>query len=119
MRTVGHPLFLGVLICYIVYYILKRLTLEMPDIVTSYFADIVSLFLINTFVLFIIRKLKSSSTLELPVLIIALGFVLTTLLFEWFFPLIYQNTISDPIDIVCYAISSLAYLVWRKNWSIV
>lgn len=115
MKTVSHPIFIIVLLVYLTYYILKHTGFEMPALITSYLADILSLFLINTLVLFILRKIYSKPNLELSVGMIVISIILITLIFEVIQPMINEYFVADPIDLLCYLISGSLYYVWRKS----
>ncbi len=117
MKTVGHPLFLVVFFIYLTYYVLKHLEIEMPVFITSYLADLLSLFLINTLVLFILRKIYSKPSLELSVGMILISFVLITVIFEEVLPMNDNYFVADPIDVLCYLISASLFQVWRKAGS--
>lgn len=115
MRTISHPLFIIVLLVYLTYYVLKHTGVQMPEFVTSYLADLLSLFLINTSVLYLLRKIYKKSELELPLGFVIVSFILITLVFEVIQPIINNYFIADPIDIVCYLISASSYYLWRMS----
>ncbi len=114
MKTIGHPLFLVVFFIYLTYYILKHMGIEMPVFITGYLADLLSLFLINTLVLFLLRKIYTRPNLELNIGMVAISFVLITVIFEVLQPMNDNYFIADPIDILCYFASASIYFVWRK-----
>jgi branched-subunit amino acid ABC-type transport system permease component len=114
MKTIGHTIFLVAFFTYLMYYVLKHLGTEMPVLITSYLADLLSLFLINTLVLFVLRKIYSRPNLELSVGMIIISFVLITVLFEVIQPMKDNYFVADPIDILCYLISASIYYLWRK-----
>lgn len=117
MKTISHPLFLVIAGLYLTYYTLKHSGVALPEFVTNYFADLTSLFLINTIALFGLRKLFRSPKLELSLGMIGASFVLISLFFEVIFPRQATYYVADAIDILCYAISATAYFFWRK-WGI-
>src|SRR5690554_7644742 len=86
MKTISHPLFLVLATCYAVYYGLKQTDLVLPVFITSYLADLLSIFLVNTFALWIIRKMKNSPKLELPIAMVFLSVIMFSVFFEFFLP---------------------------------
>ena len=116
MKTIRHPLFLYVLASYVIYYLLKQMRLPMPELITSYYADLVSLFIINTAVLFVLRKAYCKPNYELPIVMVGFSLLAITLIFEWIQPKWSSHMVADPLDIVFYAVSAFSYVVWRKNW---
>lgn len=117
MKTISHPLFQSVLSIYLIYYTLKTLSLRMPEIVTSYLADILSLFIVNTVVLWLIRLIKANKSLELQPKMVIISFLLFTVFFEFYLPAVNEYYHRDYLDIVCYGLSSLGFIVWRRNAS--
>jgi hypothetical protein len=115
MKTVSHPLFLGIFLIYLVYYTLKSLQIQMPEFVTSYVADLLSLFIVNTFVLWLIRLVKSNKNLELTPLMIFLSFILFTGFFEFYLPTVNGYYHRDYLDIACYGISAFGFILWRRK----
>lgn len=118
MRTISHPLFIVLAVAYFTYFVLKHFLISLPETVTSYFADLVSLFLINTFILFVMRKRFRNPEFELPISMVTLSLILISVVFEVVQPAISKNYVADPIDIVCYAISAISYIFWRRNWKL-
>jgi hypothetical protein len=115
MKTVSHPLFLSVFFTYLVYYALKMLQIQMPEFVTSYLADLVSLFIVNTVVLWLIRLVKSDKNLELNPEMVILSFILFAGFFEFYLPVLDEYYHRDYLDIACYAIGAFGFILWRRN----
>lgn len=117
MKTITHPLFILLALVYILYYGLKQTDFIFPELISNYLADLLSIFLVNTFALWSIRKIKNKPYLELPPYLVLLSVVLFALFFEILLP--YQSSvyIHDPWDILCYLISGLVFILWRKRVS--
>jgi len=114
MKTISHPLFLVLATCYAVYYGLKQTDVVLPVFITSYLADLLSIFLVNTFALWIIRKMKNSPKLEVPIAMVFLSVIMFSVFFEFFLPQQSPQYVYDPWDILCYFISGTAYVFWRR-----
>jgi branched-subunit amino acid ABC-type transport system permease component len=115
MKTISHPLFLVLAGLYMTYYTLKHSGVALPELITNYFADLTSLFLINTIALFALRKLFRRPELELSLGMIGISFVLISLFFEVIFPRQENYYIADWNDVLCYFISATVYFLWRKS----
>jgi hypothetical protein len=87
----------------------------MPEIVTSYLADVLSLFIVNTFILWIIRFIKANKSFELQPEMVIISFLLFTGFFEFYLPVVNDYYHRDYLDIVCYGLSSFGFIVWRRN----
>lgn len=117
MRTITHPLFIFLALVYTFYYFLKQTDFVFPVLISNYLADLLSIFLVNTFALWAIRKIQNNPHLELPPYLILLSIVLFTLLFEVLLPQQSSVYIYDPLDILCYFISGMTYIAWRKLYN--
>lgn len=115
MKTISHPLFLSVFFIYLVYYTLKILQIQMPEFVTSYLADLLSLFIVNTFILWVIRLVKSNQNLELHNEMVLLSFILFSAFFEFYLPAVNEYYHRDYLDIALYAISAFGFILWRRK----
>jgi len=87
----------------------------MPEIISSYLADFLSLFIVNTIILWLIRVIKSNNKLELQPEMVLLSFLLFSVFFEFYLPAVNEYYHRDYLDVLCYAISAIGFLVWRKK----
>ena len=114
MKTITHPLFIILASIYAVYYGVKQMDFILPLFISNYLADLLSIFLVNTFTLWCIRKLKNRPNLELPIPLVLMSVVMFSVLFEFILPQKNPIYVQDPWDILCYFISGVAYVLWRK-----
>lgn len=91
------------------------LMVQMPEIVSSYLADLLSLFIVNTVVLWGIRRVKSDNNLELKPEMVILSFILFAVFFEFYLPTVNEYYHGDYLDIACYAIGAFGFLLWRRK----
>ncbi|MGB0932919.1 MAG: hypothetical protein ACPGU5_01465 [Lishizhenia sp.] len=110
-----QPLFLFVSFGYIIYFICKKLNLAMHPILRNYWADFCCLFIINTIVLALIRKVKNQQQLELSVAQLVFSFLTCFLLFEVILPNYNTNYTSDFYDGIAYFLGLVLYYLWRKK----
>jgi len=115
MKTITHPLFIVLALVYAVYYGLKQTDVVLPLFITNYLADLLSIFLVNTFTLWAIRKIKNKPNLELPIHLVLLSVIMFSVFFEFILPLRSPVYVYDPLDILCYFISGIAYVLWRRG----
>lgn len=116
MKTIGHPLFIFLFSVYILYYALKQTTLAMPVFVTNYLADLLSIVVVNTILLFVIRRIKKMPAYELPTAMVVASVILFGLYFEFYLPTKSSVYVRDYADILCYSISGIFYVLWRKQF---
>jgi hypothetical protein len=91
------------------------LQVQMPEFVTSYLADLLSLFIVNTVVLWVMRLIQSNNNLELKPAMVILSFILFTGFFEFYLPGVNEYYHRDYADIVCYAIGAFWFILWRRK----
>lgn len=91
------------------------LQVQMPEIVTSYLADLLSLFIVNTVVLWVVRQVKSKENLELKPEMVVLSFILFAVFFELYLPAVNEYYHRDYLDIACYAIGAFGFILWRRK----
>ena len=115
MKTVSHPLFLGIFFIYLFYYSLKMWQIQMPEFITSYLADLLSLFIVNTVVLWLIRLIKSNNSLEIKPGMVIISVVLFSVFFEFYLPAVNDYYHRDYLDIACYTLSGSGYVMWRRK----
>lgn len=115
MKTITHPLFIVLALIYTVYYGLKQSDFVFPVLVSNYLADLLSIFLVNTFTLWGIRKVKNKPNLELPPYLVLLSVLMFSVFFEFILPQKSPIYVYDPWDILCYFISGTAYVLWRRR----
>lgn len=114
MKTITHPLFIVLALIYISYYGLKQTEIVFPLFISNYLADLLSIFLVNTFALAIIRKVQNKPKLEFSPFLVLLSVVMFSLFFELYLPTKSNVYIQDPWDVLCYFISGGMYVFWRK-----
>lgn len=115
MKTITHPLFIVLALTYIVYYCLKQTDFVFPVFISNYLADLLSIFLVNTFALWVIRKVKNKPQLELSVPLVFLSVIMFSIFFEFILPQKSSIYVYDPWDVLCYAISGAGYVLWRRK----
>lgn len=115
MKTISHPLFIIVFSAYVSYYFLKILNIRMPEIITNYLADLLSLFIVNTVILWILRIIKSNKKIELKPEMVIASFLMFSVFFEFYLPSINNYYYLDYLDVLCYLTSALSFLFWRKR----
>lgn len=117
MKTINHPLFITLFSVYLLYYVVKQTPLELPLFITNYLADLLSLFIVNTIALWIIRKAKSLPNYELPWWMVLTSVLLFSFYFEWYLPKMSTTYIADKWDVLCYFLSGIGFFTWRKYYS--
>lgn len=115
MRTISHPLFIVLAMIYIAYYALKQTDITFPLWISNYLADLLSIFLVNTVALWLIRKIKVKPNLEFSQHLVLLSIVMFSVFFEFYLPLKSTIYVYDAYDIVCYFISGVGFVIWRKE----
>lgn len=118
MKTIKHPFFIVISAIYLSYYIIKQTDLSVPVFVSSYLADLLCIIIVNTFALWLIRKIKNLPHYELSIGTVSLSVLLFSVYFEVVLPQVNSYHVADVWDVLCYLISGFVYLFWRKTISL-
>lgn len=118
MKTIKHPFFIVIYAIYLSYYIIKQTDLSVPVFVSSYLADLLCIIIVNTFALWLIRKIKNLPHYEFSIGTVSLSMLLFSVYFEVVLPQVNSYHVADVWDILCYLISGFVYLFWRKTISL-
>lgn len=114
MKTIKHPFFIVISAIYLSYYIIKQTDLSVPVFVSSYLADLLCIIIVNTFALWLIRKIKNLPHYEFSIGTVSLSVLLFSVYFEVVLPQVNSYHVADVWDVLCYLISGFVYLFWRK-----
>lgn len=104
------------LLIYACCYVLKQLSFS--GILTSYVNDLLSLPIILTLLLMVLRKLKNDPSRLLSTGLIVFAFLYQTLLFEFFLPNISDRYTYDVWDIVVYGAGGMLFMTLQKWLSV-
>lgn len=118
MKTIKHPFFIVISAIYLSYYIIKQTDLSVPVFVSSYLADLLCIIIVNTFALWLIRKIKNLPHYEFSIGTVSLSVLLFSVYFEVVLPQVNNYHVADVWDVLCYLISGFVYLFWRKTISL-
>lgn len=118
MKTIKHPFFIVIYAIYLSYYIIKQTDLSVPVFVSSYLADLLCIIIVNTFALWLIRKIKNLPHYEFSIGTVSLSVLLFSVYFEVVLPQVNSYHVADVWDVLCYLISGFVYLFWRKTISL-
>lgn len=86
-----------------------------PEIINSYFTDLLCIPLVLGTVQALIRILKNNPHLKLTIPMIGFSVIAFAMAFEWWLP--QQKTVytADPLDVVCYVIGGLVFAILNKT----
>lgn len=98
---------------YLVCFLLK--SFSFPGILTSYVNDFLSLPIVLTLLLVILRKFKNNSEYMLSYTMIFFAFLYQTTIFEFILPNISERYTYDVWDIVAYAVGGVFFLLIQNR----
>ncbi|MGB0404287.1 MAG: hypothetical protein ACPGEG_09340 [Salibacteraceae bacterium] len=96
-------------ITYIFFFTARKEDLQIPELINSYFTDLLCIPLVLGTIQLFIRIIKNEPKLKLTIPMVIFSVVAFSLAFEWWFPK--QNSIytADILDVVCYVIGGLVF----------
>ncbi|HNR85372.1 MAG TPA: hypothetical protein PKN22_01955 [Taishania sp.] len=87
-------------------------------IVHHYFTDLLFIPTQLLICLIAVRFLKQNQSITIPFWLIVINVVLMSLLFEWYEPMVKNNTqqTADVFDVVMYVLGGILYYLIQKTW---
>ena len=89
-------------------------SIPMPDWVSSYVKDVLVLPIVATICLHGVWILKKDKSIRLNIFTIFTLVVMYSFLFEYYFPKRIDFYVSDPWDVVCYAMGGIIFYFLQK-----
>lgn len=115
MRTLVNPIFLGYFVLASAVYMAGRMQLSLPDWISFYLNDFLCMPLVFTFILAVIRHLKTDPKYQLPVFSI----LSLTSYYIWFFEIYLPKHnlryTADWLDALLYCIGSFLFYIAQKR----
>ena len=103
-------------VCFIITWVDRNSSFNLPALLLSYLADLFCIPLILFIALFGVRSVKKNTEFRFSLLHILFAFVWISVLCEWIIPALSPRYTSDRWDVVMYAIGSLYVLLRQHAW---
>jgi hypothetical protein len=100
---------------YLLQLILKFSKTTIPSWYSSYFSDFLCLPLLLFYALWILRKIKKSSSLILSWKMIFFAWIYVSIVFELLLPTFSHKFTADIFDVLVYGLGGLLYFVFQKQ----
>ncbi|MHC5310301.1 hypothetical protein ACYSNM_09630 [Myroides sp. LJL116] len=97
-------------------YICQRTGMPLYPWINNYVNDFLTLPIILSISLFIVRKIKRDPLLTLPIYLVLLVASFYSVYFEYYLPKVTFRYTQDPIDVVLYFLGGLAYYFINKRY---
>lgn len=115
MKILKHPLFyMSVLIASAIY-LAQRFQLPIPNWISFYVNDFLCMPIVLSLCLALIRRIKNSETLYVPLTVVLALTTYFSLYFEWFMPQINTRYTTDFIDIILYFLGAGLFFYFQKK----
>lgn len=116
MKILKNHIFLILCFFALLIYLVNRFSLSLPNWVYFYVNDLLCMPIVLSFSLAILRFIKKTETIYVPLSII---FMLTTyyaIFFEWLMPQFNSRYTGDLIDVFLYYIGAILFYLFQKKW---
>jgi hypothetical protein len=112
-----RPLFVGATLLYGAYQLNRRVLHEpLPPVVTAHLADLAALPVLLTLALAAQRRLGNHSpAFVFPSSWLLAAWAFVSVWFEVLLPLFSSRAVADPLDVVAYALGTLAFRRWLNR----
>ncbi len=102
-------------IAYIGIVSIKRLELPLPDLISSYMADLLCMPLLLSATLFLLRRIKHSPQFYLGIGHIVFILCYVSFAFEYVLPRYHPSYTSDLLDVCCYGLGAISFVFMQKR----
>lgn len=96
-------------------YLCQRIDITLYPWVNNYVNDFLTLPIILSISLFIVRKIKKDPLLTLPITLVLLVASFYSVYFEYYLPKVTTRYTQDPIDVALYFLGGLVYYFINKR----
>jgi len=111
-----HPLFVVAAALYSLYKVLRFFgSWALPTYVTGYLADLVCMPILLTLTLVVQRRLTRNLAFTFPDSWLAAAWIYVSVVFEAIVPHWSPRYVPDPLDVVAYALGTLAFRHWLNR----
>ncbi len=108
-------LLLILIMAYGLHLLFKFAPIAQPTLVSSYFADLLSLPILLTLSVLFIRKVQGDRNFKLDFSKIIFVLVYQSLVFELLLPAISARYTSDPYDVLAYAVGGCFFFLFQRR----
>jgi len=98
-------------------YVMQQIGLPLPRLVNNYVNDFLCMPIVLFICQFIVRKIKSSNTIIIPLPVILLITAYFSFYFEYYLPNFNFRYTGDFIDVILYFLGA-AFFYWTQNSSL-
>lgn len=103
-------------ICFIITWVDRNSSFNLPTLMQSYLADLFCIPLILFITLSIVRSFKKNRAFRFSMLHVLFAFVWISVLCEWIIPVLFNHYVADGWDVVMYAMGSFFVLLRQHVW---
>lgn len=115
MKILKNPILIGFCFIALFIYTANRLALPLPSWVYFYANDFLCMPIVLSFSLAILRYIKKSDLIYVPLSIILIMTAYYAIYFEWLMPKLHTRYTGDLIDVVLYFIGAFLFYVFQKR----
>ncbi|WP_048331536.1 hypothetical protein [Bizionia psychrotolerans] len=115
MKILKHPVFICCLLIAVFIYILQKFQIPLPDWIYFYVNDFLCMPIVLILSLALIRHLKKTENVYVPLLVVLALTSYFAFYFEWFMPQITTRYTADIIDVVLYFLGAMLFFKFQKR----
>ena len=114
-KILKHPLFCGSILIAVTLFFAQKLELPFPNWMYFYVNDFLCMPIVLSLSLAILRRIKKTQTLYVPIPVLLALTTYFAVFFEWLMPQINSRYTSDRIDISLYFLGALLFYYAQKR----
>lgn len=109
MHPIKNVFFITFSAIYLTIQLIRKLKVEIPEVINSYVTDFLFMPLLLMFSLWLTRVVKRDLTIKLTIPMIVISVILISFIFEYYLPKTSLLYTADKIDVLMYLLGGVSY----------
>lgn len=116
MHPIKNFFFLGGSLLYLLIQIFRYFAFPLPSLINGYLTDFLFPILLFLFTLWLLRIIKRDNQIKLTNLMLIVGCVFVSVVFEFFLPLKNGVYVADKLDVIMYSLGTFSFSFLQKKF---
>ena len=110
-----HLFYISAGLVYTTIYVSRRQHIALNEWINNYVTDLLAVPIVLSIVLWLIQRIPRYNRESLSWQMVLLAWIYMSIVFESMLPLMSPRYTSDPLDVLCYLIGSVSYIIMARS----